>query len=275
MKETCETLKSIRKQIAEANGIAYEPNVCTYNGPCKGTCPVCEAEAHYIEVELAKRQKAKQPIHIIGVAKDKLPAQSSFSQAIAAATITAVLSITALPVAAAEQNETDTKIEKTNLVRVTGVVNDGNGTTLYGARIGIYGSETITKSDENGNFSIDVSIGDTLGIECTGFKTEWVIIRNTENLTISLNPRGLTGAVASLTGSHTPLYVVDGKPINWEELASINPNDVVSIEVLKSAAEIAPYAEYESASYGVIVIKTKMSIKQKRRLRKQFENNKK
>lgn len=273
MKETCETLKSIRKQIADANGIAYEPNVCTYNGPCMGTCPVCEAEAHYIEVELAKRQKDKQSIHIIGVAKDKLPAQSSFSQAIAAATITAVLSFTALPVAAAEQNETDTKIEKTNLVRVNGVVNNNYG-TLNGARIGIYGSEIFTESDEDGKFSIDVSIGDTLIIEYPHHMTKRVIIRNTENLTISLNP-GMAGAVSSLSGSHTPLYVVDGKPIDWEELASINPNDVVSIEVLKSAAEIAPYAEYESASYGVIVIKTKMSIKQKRRLRKQFENNKK
>lgn len=45
MRATCETLKSIRKQIADANGIAYEPNICTYEGPCMGICPVCEAEA--------------------------------------------------------------------------------------------------------------------------------------------------------------------------------------------------------------------------------------
>ena len=91
MRATCETLKSIRKQIADANGIAYEPNICTYEGPCMGTCPVCEAEARYLEAELAKRQKAHKGINIIGVAKDKMPAPSSFSQAIAAATITTVL----------------------------------------------------------------------------------------------------------------------------------------------------------------------------------------
>ena len=46
-KSTCKTLKAIRRQIAEANDIKYEPRECHYEGPCLGTCPACEAEVRY------------------------------------------------------------------------------------------------------------------------------------------------------------------------------------------------------------------------------------
>ena len=48
-KSTCKTLKAIRRQIAEANDIKYEPRECHYEGPCLGTCPACEAEVRYLE----------------------------------------------------------------------------------------------------------------------------------------------------------------------------------------------------------------------------------
>ena len=38
----CNTLKAIRKQIADANGISYSPEECHFKGECKGTCPKCE-----------------------------------------------------------------------------------------------------------------------------------------------------------------------------------------------------------------------------------------
>ena len=41
-KDKCEFLKGIRKRMAEANGIPYEPRECTYEGECTGTCPFCE-----------------------------------------------------------------------------------------------------------------------------------------------------------------------------------------------------------------------------------------
>ena len=34
----CNTLKAIRKQIADANGISYSPEECHFKGECKGTC---------------------------------------------------------------------------------------------------------------------------------------------------------------------------------------------------------------------------------------------
>lgn len=266
MRATCETLKSIRKQIADANGIAYEPNICTYEGPCMGTCPVCEAEARYLEAELAKRQKAHKGINIIGVAKDKMPAPSSFSQAIAAATITTVLSFTALPVAAVEQEENPSKTEQSNMVRVNGIVNNGYA-ALSGARISIEGSKASTQSDKDGNFSINASLGDILIIEYPGYESKSVTVNNTEKLTLSLfaTPVStrLAGAVSSLEVSEPPLYVVDGKLINCvdnnlDPFSTLKTSDILSMEVLIDSASIAPYAMFCKNAYsGVILIKTK------------------
>lgn len=266
MRATCETLKSIRKQIADANGIAYEPNICTYEGPCMGTCPVCEAEARYLEAELAKRQKAHKGINIIGVAKDKMPAPSSFSQAIAAATITTVLSFTALPVAAVEQEENPSKTEQSNMVRVNGIVNNGYA-ALSGARISIEGSKASTQSDKDGNFSINASLGDILIIEYPGYESKSVTVNNIEKLTLSLfaTPVStrLAGAVSSLEVSEPPLYVVDGKLINCvdnnlDPFSSLKTSDILSMEILIDSASIAPYAMFCKNAYsGVILIKTK------------------
>lgn len=54
-KRRCEILRDVRKKIAKANGIKYEPVKCTHEGDCPGTCPQCEAEVKYIEQELCKK----------------------------------------------------------------------------------------------------------------------------------------------------------------------------------------------------------------------------
>ena len=51
-KSTCKLLKSIRQQIADANGISYQPKECHHKGDCAGTCPACEEEIRYLEREL-------------------------------------------------------------------------------------------------------------------------------------------------------------------------------------------------------------------------------
>ena len=66
--------------------------------------------------------------------------------------------------------------------------------------------------------------------------------------------------VSSLTGSNEPLYVVDGMPITGgssseNPLASINPDDIVSMEVLKDASSNAIYGA--RASNGVVMITTR------------------
>ena len=67
-RHTCNTLKAIRKQIAEANEIEYEPVECTHEGDCAGTCPACEAEVRYLESELIKRKGLGKKVAVAGIA---------------------------------------------------------------------------------------------------------------------------------------------------------------------------------------------------------------
>lgn len=62
---------------------------------------------------------------------------------------------------------------------------------------------------------------------------------------------------ASINADATPLYVVDGIPI--DDLGSINPNDIQSIEVLKDASSSAIYGS--RGANGVVLITTKMANK--------------
>jgi len=66
--------------------------------------------------------------------------------------------------------------------------------------------------------------------------------------------------VSSLTGSNEPLYVVDGIPVSGgsgsdNPLASINPDDIVSMEVLNDASSNAIYGA--RAANGVVMITTR------------------
>ncbi|MBA7518662.1 TonB-dependent receptor P3 [subsurface metagenome] len=66
--------------------------------------------------------------------------------------------------------------------------------------------------------------------------------------------------VSSLNGNSEPLYVIDGIPVsgytggNTNALATINPNDITSMEVLKDASATAIYGS--RAANGVILITT-------------------
>ena len=73
-KSTCKTLKAIRRQIAEANDIKYEPRECHYEGPCLGTCPACEAEVRYLEQQLGLRRQLGRAVSLIGVSAGLLSA---------------------------------------------------------------------------------------------------------------------------------------------------------------------------------------------------------
>ena len=60
-------LKTIRKQVADANDIKYEPRECHHQGECRGTCPACEAEVRYIERELDIRRQLGKAVAIVGI----------------------------------------------------------------------------------------------------------------------------------------------------------------------------------------------------------------
>ena len=59
----------------------------------------------------------------------------------------------------------------------------------------------------------------------------------------------------SLTQSNSPLYVIDGFPIENPNLAFLNPDDILSVTILKDASSTAIYGS--RGANGVVVIETK------------------
>ena len=68
------------------------------------------------------------------------------------------------------------------------------------------------------------------------------------------DPRIQIRAASSLSGDASPLIVVDGYPISGS-LATVNPNDIQSLEVLKDASSAAIYGS--RGANGVVLVTTK------------------
>ena len=202
-------------------------------------------------------------------------------------------------------------------IEIKGKITDGEGQPLEGATILVKGTNNGTKSDANGNFSIDAEPNSTLVISYVGFETTEVKIGNQTNISVQLKLSSaigeqiivvgygtqkkslVTGAITSIkaadlevsglmradqalqgkaagvtvmmnsgqpgsgvsirirgagtNGSTDPLFIVDGFPTN--DLESLNPRDIESMEVLKDAASAAIYGA--RGANGVVIVTTK------------------
>ena len=75
--------------------------------------------------------------------------------------------------------------------------------------------------------------------EALGGKLSGVLIQNQDGAP-GADPKIQIRAASSVNGNQDPLIVVDGYPISGS-LATVNPNDIESLEVLKDAASAAIY----------------------------------
>ncbi|MCR5589484.1 MAG: energy transducer TonB [Bacteroidales bacterium] len=66
-KVICKELKEVRRRIADENDIPLEIKECTYEGPCRGTCPRCEAEVRYLENALADKLRLGKVATVAGL----------------------------------------------------------------------------------------------------------------------------------------------------------------------------------------------------------------
>ena len=66
-RDKCELLNEIRQKIALKNNIEFNIEECTYEGDCTGTCPKCERELEYLEMELKNKQYKGEKIELEGI----------------------------------------------------------------------------------------------------------------------------------------------------------------------------------------------------------------
>ncbi len=89
--------------------------------------------------------------------------------------------------------------------------------------------------------------------EALAGKLSGVLIQNQDGAP-GADPKIQIRAASSISGDSDPLIVVDGYPISGS-LATVNPNDIASLEVLKDAASAAIYGS--RGANGVILVTTK------------------
>ena len=63
-KDKCELLKDMRRQIAKACKIEYEPKSCNFEGDCSGYCPVCDSESKWLLEEIRRKGYADKEIWV-------------------------------------------------------------------------------------------------------------------------------------------------------------------------------------------------------------------
>lgn len=176
----CNTLKAIRKQIADANGISYSPEECHFKGECKGTCPKCEQDVRDLEHELHLRQMAGKAIKVAGVA---LGITALASSATSCATQKGYYKSTPpksekfIPIQFQEYTTNDTALlqakdtlSKKGVLFVQGhLIDDENKEPLIGAFVIAKPSGKHAITDYDGNFTLEVEQGDTIIVQYIGF----------------------------------------------------------------------------------------------------------
>ncbi len=162
-KHICNELKEIRRGIAQENGIALDIPECTYNGPCDGTCPRCEAELQHLEQALTIRAAMGKAVVVAGLALG-----------LTAGTLTATAQET-LPTRSDGSNGTELKQSDTCIFRGC-VVEEKTGEPLSFANVIIKKGRNVvggTRTDLDGNFTVRVPKGKyDVVISGIGYKKE-------------------------------------------------------------------------------------------------------
>lgn len=119
----------------------------------------------------------------------------------------------------------------------------------YGTRKKSHNTGAIAQVEGKDIASIQAArVDDALAGKLSG-----VLIQNQDGAP-GADPRIQIRASSSINGDASPLIVVDGFPISGS-LATVNPNDIESLEVLKDAASAAIYGS--RGANGVILVTTK------------------
>ena len=204
-KSTCKLLKSIRQQIADANGISYQPKECHHKGDCAGTCPACEEEIRYLEHELKARKGNGIGMKVAGIAAGICATVMPIT---AAAQGVKPDSTANRPVHTAKKGDVkvvDLSDGCASPVVVRGMVIDAeNKEPMIGAAVFIDGTNKGIATDIDGQFALKVPSATSLVISYIGYEKQKVRVSSllrSENNVIILKTDGnlLLGDLAVFT----------------------------------------------------------------------------
>ena len=204
-KSTCKLLKSIRQQIADANGISYRPKECHHKGDCAGTCPACEEEIRYLERELKARKGNGFGMKVAGIAAGFCATVMPMTAAAQAVKPDSTANPPVQTTKKAPIKVVDLSDGCASPVVVRGMVIDAeNKEPVIGAGVFIDGTNKGIATDIDGQFALKVPSNTSLVISYIGYEKQKVRVSSllrSENNVIILKTDGnvMLGDLAVVT----------------------------------------------------------------------------
>ena len=221
-KSTCKLLKDIRQQIADANGISYQPKECHHKGDCAGTCPACEEEIRYLERELKARKGNGFGMKVAGIA---------------AGICATVMPMTAAAQAVKSDSTANPPVQTTKKVPIKVVdlsngcaspvivrgmvIDEENKEPVIGAAVFIDGTSKGVATDIDGQFALKVPSDTSLVISSIGYYSKKVRVGSllsSDNNVIMLEKDAMTGLVEVVTVNTASDTGRDGSASNIDDV---------------------------------------------------------
>ena len=202
-KSTCKLLKSIRQQIADANGISYRPKECHHKGDCAGTCPACEEEIRYLERELKARKGNGFGMKVAGIAAGICATVMPMTAAAQAVKSDSTANPPVQTAKKAPIKVVDLSDSCASPVIVRGMVIDAeNKEPVMGAAVFIDGTRKGIATNVDGQFALKVPSDTSLVISSIGYYSKKVRVSSllsSDNNVIMLEKDAMTGLVEVVT----------------------------------------------------------------------------
>ena len=202
-RSTCKLLKSIRQQIADANGISYQPKECHHKGDCAGTCPACEEEIRYLEGELKARKGNGFGMKVAGIAAGICATVMPMTAAAQAVKPDSTANPPVQTTKKAPIKVVDLSDSCASPVVVRGmVIDEENKEPVIGSAVFIDGTSKGVATDIDGQFALKVPSDTSLVISSIGYYSKKVRVSSllsSDNNVIMLEKDAMTGLVEVVT----------------------------------------------------------------------------
>ena len=212
-KSTCQLLKDIRQQIADANGISYQPKECHHKGDCAGTCPACEEEIRYLERELNARKGNGFGMKVAGIAAGICATVMPMTAAAQAVKPDSTANPPVQTTKKAPIKVVDLSDGCASPVVVRGMVIDAEDKEpVIGASVVIDGTNKGVATNVDGQFALKLPPDTSLVISYIGYKTKKVHVSSllhSDNNVIVLEVSELSGLSCIVGGVVTVLNYDD------------------------------------------------------------------